>query len=124
MKYKYHAKCSQCGVGWRSNTRSQLLKRMRKHLWGKHKAWMSARIKKGLKKAKKAVGSNPPWFRSIMTGIFPPAVLPSVVADYKAMSDKERSLLKTSLRALTIPIGAEGSAMAELAIRALDKAVE
>jgi len=59
MKYKYHAKCSQCGRGFRSNTRSDLLARLRKHLWSKHGSWMKARIKGGLKKAKKKRGNLP-----------------------------------------------------------------
>jgi hypothetical protein len=53
MKYKYHAKCSQCGLGFRSNLRSDLLRRLRKHLWSKHRAWMIGRIKAGLRKRKK-----------------------------------------------------------------------
>lgn len=53
MKYKYHAKCSQCGLGFRSNSKSDLLSRMRKHMWSKHGDWMRRRIKNGLRKAKK-----------------------------------------------------------------------
>ena len=59
MKYKYHAKCSQCGRGFRANTRSELLRKLRKHLWRYHEDWMKRRIKAGLKKAKKKVASNP-----------------------------------------------------------------
>jgi len=59
MKYKYHAKCSQCGLGFRSNLRSELLKRLRNHLWRKHADWMKRRIKLGLKKAKANPKNNP-----------------------------------------------------------------
>lgn len=52
MKYKYHAKCSQCGRGFRANTRSELLRKLRKHLWRFHADWMKRRIKLGLKRAK------------------------------------------------------------------------
>jgi hypothetical protein len=58
-KYKYHAKCSQCGRGFRSNLKSDLLKRLRKHLWSKHGDWMRRRIKLGLRKAKRKKGDNP-----------------------------------------------------------------
>ncbi len=56
MKYKYHAKCSQCGRGFRANTRSELLAKLRKHLWRFHADWMKRRIKLGLKRAKKKAG--------------------------------------------------------------------
>lgn len=49
MKYRYKAKCSQCGRGFYANTRSDLLSKLRKHLWSKHGDWMRRRIKKGLK---------------------------------------------------------------------------
>ncbi|MBA7550792.1 hypothetical protein ES705_43315 [subsurface metagenome] len=75
-------------------------------------------------KRAEAGSHNPAWFRSIMAGVFPPAVLPGVVSEYRAMSTGERKLLKNVVRALTVPIGAEASAIAEVSLRALDKAVE
>ena len=57
MKYKYKAKCSQCGRGFFANTRAELLAKLRKHLWLRHREWMIGRIKKGQKKAKKVAGN-------------------------------------------------------------------
>ncbi|MBA7551901.1 hypothetical protein ES705_44452 [subsurface metagenome] len=54
MKYKYHAKCSRCGLGFRANTKSEMLSKLRKHLWRKHEDWMKRRIKAGLRRRRKA----------------------------------------------------------------------
>lgn len=43
----YKAKCGQCGKVLRRRTQTELLLAMRKHLWGKHRAWMITRIKAG-----------------------------------------------------------------------------
>ena len=51
------AKCSQCGLVIRANTRSELLNLVRAHMWRKHGDWMRSRIKRGLKKARKAEGT-------------------------------------------------------------------
>jgi len=47
MKKWYNAKCSQCGRGFRSQSRSDLLSKIRKHIWKEHRAWITARIKAG-----------------------------------------------------------------------------
>jgi hypothetical protein len=54
MKYKYQAKCSQCGQGFSAPTRTELLEKLRKHLWKEHRDWMIRRIKAGQRKRKKA----------------------------------------------------------------------
>lgn len=46
-KKMFTAKCSQCGQRFRSYTRTDLLKRIRKHMWDKHRAWMLQRMKAG-----------------------------------------------------------------------------
>lgn len=51
------AKCSKCGVGFRSKTRSDLLSKIRKHVWKEHEEWMKSRIKRGMKEVK--ARSNP-----------------------------------------------------------------
>jgi len=51
MAKYYRAKCSQCGAGFRSESRSKLLERLRKHIWSKHRSWMVGRIKSGQKKS-------------------------------------------------------------------------
>jgi len=51
------AKCSQCGLVIRADTRSQLLNLVRAHMWRKHGDWMRSRIKRGLKKVRKAEGT-------------------------------------------------------------------
>lgn len=122
MKYKYRAKCSQCGLGWRSNFRSDLLGKMRKHMWRKHGTWMRGRIKRGLRKAKKQ--SNPTLQTSLLSGIFPAGNIPEIVKRYKAMSPSERNTTRTLLKALTVPVGGEASAVAEVAMRALDMVVD
>lgn len=43
----YTAKCSQCGQRFRGYTRTALLKRIRKHIWDKHRQWMLQRMKAG-----------------------------------------------------------------------------
>jgi len=47
----YKAKCSQCGLTLRRQTRTELLSALRKHLWLKHREWMVSRIKAGRKRA-------------------------------------------------------------------------
>ena len=65
----YRATCSQCGVKFRSKTRSDLLSKIRTHVWKFHRAWMIARIKAG---KKRIADSNPSFqdiIRSLKTGV-------------------------------------------------------
>lgn len=50
---KYHATCSRCGMSFHSDERSDLLRRLRKHMWAKHEDWMRQRIRAGVRKANK-----------------------------------------------------------------------
>ncbi len=65
MKKMYTAKCSQCGQRFRSYTRTDLLKRIRKHMWDKHRKWMLARMKAG----RLAVGPGNPSIGMVLTAI-------------------------------------------------------
>lgn len=53
MSGNLHAKCSQCGRGFRSNNRTELLSKIRKHMWRDHRDWMRRKIKTGVRKAQK-----------------------------------------------------------------------
>lgn len=116
------AMCKICGYTCRRPTSGECIKAIHAHYVKKHPNALSRKIKKGMKSSR-ASSHNPAWFRSIMSGVFPPAVLPSIVADYRSMSPGERTFVKTILRAITPPIGAEASAIGEVVIRALDKAI-
>jgi len=52
-------------------TRSELLSALRKHLWGKHSAWMKSRIKAG-----KAKAANNPGVIALMRDIVTGDVIP------------------------------------------------
>lgn len=65
MKKWYRAKCSQCGVGFRSETRSGILEKLRKHIWKNHRAWMIARMKAGQKNAQ----DNNPSVQDLIQGV-------------------------------------------------------
>jgi len=52
--YKYKAKCSQCGTRFFAQSKSDLLAKVRTHVWKKHEEWMRRKVKAGLRKAKKA----------------------------------------------------------------------
>jgi len=67
MKYKYKAKCSQCGQRFFAQTRSELLRKLRKHLWGKHSDWMKRRIQAGKKKALKKTNVSPDALKRILS---------------------------------------------------------
>jgi hypothetical protein len=123
-KYKYRLKCSQCNYVARSNNKGEALSLLRKHLWKKHEAWMIKRIKGGLKKRKHVTTSNPHLQQALLAGIFPPANIPAVITQYKAMSPNERNLVKQVVTWLTVPIGGEASAIATVTMRALDMAVQ
>lgn len=45
------AKCSQCPRRFRAKTKSELLERLRDHIWAQHRSWMLSRIKAGQKRA-------------------------------------------------------------------------
>lgn len=124
MKYKYKARCSQCGLGFRSNFRNDLMKRLQKHLWLKHKTWMIKRIKAGLKKRKKANADNPHLQQALLAGIFPPGNIPDLVKQYKAMTPVERSAAKAIVKALTVPVGGGASPIADVALKILDRTVD
>ncbi|MBA7580382.1 hypothetical protein ES708_22273 [subsurface metagenome] len=47
MQKMWTAKCSQCGQRFRAYERTDLLSRIRKHMWKEHPAWMLARMKAG-----------------------------------------------------------------------------
>ncbi|MBA7707911.1 hypothetical protein ES703_116795 [subsurface metagenome] len=65
MKKWYSAKCSQCGRGFRSQTRSELLSKIRKHIWKEHRAWMVARIKAG----QRTSNANNPSLQDLIQGV-------------------------------------------------------
>ena len=67
MKYKYKAKCSQCGQRFFAQTRSELLRKLRKHLWSKHSDWMRRRIKAGKKKALLKGNPSPNALKNILS---------------------------------------------------------
>lgn len=46
---KVKAKCSQCNYVARGVTRSEVLNKIRKHMWKEHADWMKKRIRKGLR---------------------------------------------------------------------------
>ncbi|MBA7702946.1 hypothetical protein ES703_111724 [subsurface metagenome] len=124
MQHKYKAKCSQCGRRFFAETRKELLDKLRKHMWLRHADWMKRRIKAGLRKRKQSIGSNPSVLSSILAGVFPPANIPAIVSQYRGMSPAERTLSKTLVASLTVPIGPEASAVAAIVMRALDMAVK
>ena len=123
----FKAKCSQCGRVFRRRTRTDLLNAIRKHMWKLHADWMRRRIKRGVLKKRKAdalsPADNPVWLKALLSGIFPPANIPTIVADYKAMTPEQKTTSKALIRSLTIPVGGEASAIAEVVIKALDMAV-
>ncbi len=58
VKSKFvYLKCSRCGKRFRGATRTEALEKLRKHLWKEHRDWMIARIKAGIRKAKKKAGN-------------------------------------------------------------------
>lgn len=84
MKY-YRAKCSQCGLGFRSSTRKELLNKLRKHLFKVHRTWMVARIKAGQKKAHNNPGVLE-MIRDVVTG--------DIIPGYKAYKRKHYEAIK------------------------------
>lgn len=71
MKYKYHAKCRFGDAGFRANTKSELLSKIRKHYHSKHSEWLKRRIKLGMKRAKAKVGN--PKLGDILRGAVSPS---------------------------------------------------
>jgi hypothetical protein len=122
-KSNYHAKCSQCALGFRADNKKDLLNKVRNHMWRKHADWMKRKIKQGLKKRRSAY-RNPHLQQALLAGVFPPATIPSLVTQYKAMSPSERNLVRNMVTALTVPVGGEASAIAAVTLKALDIAVE
>lgn len=122
-KSKYKAKCSRCERKFTADSRGELLDKLRKHLWKDHATWMRNRIKRGLKKRREKL-ANPIAFKTALGHIFPPARAGEMVETYKNMSPKEREFAKNAVRLLTVPVGAEASAIGEAFIRLLDKYVE
>lgn len=49
----YKLTCSQCGRRFQGQVKGDVLSRMRKHQQKEHQAWLSRRIKSGIRKAKK-----------------------------------------------------------------------
>jgi len=47
MKKMWTAHCSQCSQRFRAYDRTDLLSRIRKHMWKEHRKWMLARMKAG-----------------------------------------------------------------------------
>jgi len=68
-KTLYKAECSQCGAVMRAYTRSELLSKLRKHLWKFHRGWMIARIKAGRMSAQQHNPSFQDIIRSLKTGV-------------------------------------------------------
>lgn len=60
------AKCSRCATKFRRKTKPELLGAIRKHLWGKHKDWMTARIRAG--KAKSGNPSIGAFMKDLVSG--------------------------------------------------------
>lgn len=87
-----------------------------------HPASLSRRIKKGMKKSVKT-GNNPHFQEAVLSGIFPPANIPALVKQYKAMSPAERTFVKTMVMALTAPVGGIASPVAGVTLKALDLTV-
>jgi len=118
----FTAKCSRCGKGFRDESKGGLLNKIRTHMWKFHEDWMKRRVKRGLRNAKKLKQElgNPPWLTAILSGIFPPAAIPSIKSEYQAMTPPQRTAMKQAITALTLPLGGEASAIAAAVMRGLD----
>lgn len=107
----YTATCSQCKEELRAMTRPNLLEKLRKHLWSKHRNWMVKRIKAGRSGSK----DNPVvlrLLRDLASGDFIPS--------YKAYKRENYERLKPTLDILAPLLPKE----IQLAWKVVDKLAE
>jgi len=101
MRYQYKAKCSQCGRRFSSNSRSELLGKLRAHMWRKHAEWMRRRIKAGLRK-RKQVGENPAWLLPLLAGVTTAAQITALVSAFMGKPRIERAALRARIASQAI----------------------